>query len=71
MFVSRPNQWITLPEILALYISQFGARIKEIRASGMDIENRTETIDGVKHSWYRYNTKEYLYQDKFGFARNG
>ena len=45
--------WVPLPEILALQIGQYGARILDLRRSGHNIENRTETVDGVKHSWYR------------------
>jgi Helix-turn-helix domain len=47
------GQEVSLPEILALRISQFGARIKEARAAGYKIENRIEHINGAVHSWYR------------------
>jgi hypothetical protein len=45
--------WVALPVILELNIAQFGARILELRRAGHRIENRTETIGGVRHSWYR------------------
>jgi hypothetical protein len=44
---------VSLPEILDLRISQFGARILELRREGYNIINRTKVIDGVKCSWYR------------------
>jgi hypothetical protein len=46
--------WVPLPDILALRISQYGTRIKELRDEwGFAIQNRTETVDGVRHSWFR------------------
>ncbi len=39
--LERPNQWVRLPEILALGIAQYGARILEARRMGFVIENRT------------------------------
>jgi hypothetical protein len=50
---SAHNAWIPLPEILALGIAQYNARIWECRKRGLLIENRTETIDGVRRSWFR------------------
>jgi hypothetical protein len=47
------GEWVPLPNILELKISQFGARILELRRSGLRITNRTKNIDGQKHSWYR------------------
>ena len=47
------GEWVPLPTILELKISQFGARIKEARALGHQIENKTETVNGIVHSWYR------------------
>jgi hypothetical protein len=44
---------VGLPEILNLKISQFGARLKELRALGFHIENRQETRDGQRLSFYR------------------
>ena len=45
--------WVPLPEILALGIAQYNARIWELRKQGFTIENRTEVIDDVRHSWFR------------------
>ncbi len=53
LLVGARGSWVGLPEILDLHISQFGARIKELRALGFDISNRMETVDGEKRSWYR------------------
>lgn len=51
------RDWVPLPEILALGIAQFGARIKELRAAGHPIVNRRESCGGVVHSWYRLESK--------------
>src|ERR1700691_2001185 len=45
--------WVPLPEILDLGVAQYNARIFELRRHGLTIENRTETVDGVRHSWFR------------------
>jgi hypothetical protein len=47
------GQEVPLPAILSLRISQFGARIKELRAEGHIIRNRIEHRDGQVFSWYR------------------
>jgi hypothetical protein len=52
-FLNAKGGWIPLPEILALGIAQYGARILELRRLGFNIENRTEHVDGVRHSWFR------------------
>ena len=53
VLISARGSWVPLPEILALGIAQYNARIFELRRLGFDIENRTERIDGVRHSWFR------------------
>lgn len=53
---SRSPEWVPLPEILDLKprISQFSARVWEARHRwSLPIENRMETINGEKHSWFR------------------
>lgn len=51
---AHEGRWVPLPDILALGIAQFGARILELRRSGHVIENRIERDDnGIVHSWYR------------------
>jgi hypothetical protein len=48
------GEWVGLPQILDLHISQFGARIFELRRTNFTIENRTQRDDsGVVRSWYR------------------
>ena len=58
MNVLTPNEWIPLPKILATGVAQYNARIKELREQGKCIENKTEWIDGVRHSWFRRVVKE-------------
>ena len=47
------REWISLPQILDLRISQYCARIYELRQRGAIIESKTEQRDGGKHSWFR------------------
>lgn len=49
---SRPGEWVALPEIMAC-AAQYNARIYELRHRGFNIENKTQTIDGQKHSWFK------------------
>lgn len=54
LLIDAKGSWVPLPEILALGIAQFGARIFELRRLGFQIENKIERDDsGVIHSWYR------------------
>jgi len=53
VLIEARHNWVPLPVILELKISQFGARIKELRGLGFNIRNKTEIVSGVKHSWYR------------------
>lgn len=55
---SRPNQWVSLSELLDLHIAQYNARIKELRAAGVIIENKTEWIAGKRYSSFRYVPRE-------------
>jgi hypothetical protein len=56
LLIAAKGLWVPLPDILELRISQFGARLYELRHYlHLNIENRTETVDGVRHSWYRLN----------------
>lgn len=51
---SRSPEWVPLPEILNLRISQYSARIHQARHKwGLPVENRTEIVNGEKHSWFR------------------
>jgi len=50
----RSPNWVPLPEILNLRISQYGARLYQARHEwGLNIENRIERVHGRKHSWFR------------------
>jgi hypothetical protein len=53
LLVRARSTEVSLPEILNLKISQFGARIKELKAMGFKITNRQESRDGQRHSFYR------------------
>jgi len=57
LFEARPNQKINLYEILDLQprIAAYRARISELRGKGLHIENYTEFVQGVRHSWYIYH----------------
>ena len=57
VLISARGDWVPLPTILELKISQFGARIFELRRLGVRIVYRTSNVDGVKHSWYRLDPK--------------
>ena len=50
---ARGVEWVPLPDILALGIAQYNARIHYLRRAGHDIENRIETVDGIRQSWFR------------------
>ena len=47
------RQWISLPQILDLRISQYSARVHELRKMGCRIESKSERRDGQLHSWFR------------------
>ncbi len=53
LLIAARGDWVPLPRILELKISQFGARILELRRLGFHIVNRTQNANGQKHSWYR------------------
>jgi len=42
------NEWTPLPEILGLFIAQYGRVINDLRKDGFDIRNRQEG----RHSWF-------------------
>ena len=44
---------VPLPDVLALGIAQYNARILELRELGYDIRNEIEWHDGIRHSWFR------------------
>jgi hypothetical protein len=59
LFESKPNEWIPLPDILKTGIAQYNARIYDLRRPpyDMDIKNRWEIVEGVKHSWFMFTPK--------------
>ena len=69
LFKSRPNQDIPLPEILRMGLAQYNTRVLELRREGMNIENRIQPRDGVRHSFFRYvpGSSEYKRQESFDF----
>jgi hypothetical protein len=55
VLINARGSWVPLPEIRALGVAQYNARIFELRRLGFDIENRIETDveTGARHSWFR------------------
>jgi hypothetical protein len=52
LLIDARGSWVPLPEILAC-AAQYNARIFELRRLGFAIENKTEEINGLRHSWFR------------------
>jgi hypothetical protein len=52
LLIAAHGDWVPLPEITAC-AAQYNARIFSLRRLGFRIENRSEQIDGVRHSWFR------------------
>ena len=53
LLIAAKGAWVSLPEIMALGIAQYNSRILELRRLNFAVQNRTETIHGRRHSWYR------------------
>lgn len=55
LLLAAHGAWVALPEILALGIAQYNARIWQLRHEcGLTIENKTELgDDGIRRSWFR------------------
>jgi hypothetical protein len=53
LLAAANGNWIPLLTILELRISQYGARIFELRGLGHRIENKSEWRSGKRHSWFR------------------
>jgi len=66
LFEQSPDRWIPLPEILNLHVAQYNARIKELRDSGMEIINKWQIVDGVKHSWFMWVKPKKFVEDNIG-----
>jgi hypothetical protein len=57
LFERREGMWIPLPDILRTGCAQYNVRLMELRNDKhrpMNIVNRIEVVDGVKHSFYKY-----------------
>jgi hypothetical protein len=52
LLIAASGGWVPLPEIMAC-AAQYNARVLELRRLGFAIENKTERINGVRHSWFR------------------
>jgi hypothetical protein len=53
LLIDAHGSWVPLPQILKLGIAQYNARILELRRLGLVIENKTERVNGARHSWFR------------------
>jgi len=53
LLIAARGAWVPLPAIIAC-AAQYNARLWTLRhRMGFNIENRTEYVDGVRHSWFR------------------
>lgn len=52
LLMSARGGWVPVP-LIAGRAAQYNARIFELRRSGYRILNRTEDVEGQKHSWFR------------------
>lgn len=55
LLIEARGEWVPLPDILALGVAQYNARIFELRRLNFNIGNRSE-IDpetGARRSWFR------------------
>jgi len=68
---TQKGGWVGLPEILNLGIAQYNARIFDLRRRGHIILNKTEEINGVKHSWFKLVSTEDPAFDNCGCGCNG
>ena len=52
LLIEARGAWVPLPKIMAC-AAQYNARILELRRLGFAIENKTERVNGARHSWFR------------------
>lgn len=52
LLIATRGDWVPLPTI-ADCAAQYNARIFELRCLGFRIANRTQLVNGTKHSWFR------------------
>ena len=55
LLIAARGDWVPLPEITEC-AAQYNARIFELRRLGFRIKNRTQDVNGVRHSWFRLET---------------
>ena len=53
VLVDARGEWVDLPTILALKISQYGSRIYSLRRQGFHIENHSAMVNGVRRTAFR------------------
>jgi hypothetical protein len=52
LLIKARGEWVPLPEVMVCG-AQYNACIFDLRRLGFSIENKTEEIDGARHSWFR------------------
>jgi len=53
LLINARGSWVPLTEIIPL-AAQYNALFHEIRHKrGFNVENRTQEVDGIRHSWFR------------------
>jgi hypothetical protein len=55
LLIDARGAWVPLPKIMAC-AAQYNSRLLELRRLGFNVENRTENVDGARHSWFRLLT---------------
>jgi hypothetical protein len=53
LLIEARGAWVGLPEILALGIAQYNARLFELRQMGFVIQNRVDRDNGRRLSYFR------------------
>jgi hypothetical protein len=61
LLISARGGWVPLPKITDC-AAQYNARIFELRNLGFQIKNRTEVVEGARHSWFRLEPAGPAYQ---------
>jgi hypothetical protein len=52
LLIAARGDWVLLPKITDC-AAQYNARIFELRRLGFRIKNRTQVVNGARHSWFR------------------
>jgi hypothetical protein len=52
LLIAARGAWVPLPEIMAC-AAQYNSRVLELRRLGFVIENKTERVNGARHSCFR------------------